>query len=145
MLPQNGAETHRCGPRRAPHRRGPPRRGAEAGLLVERSRFLPYFGSLLPSFNAFFKPCREAGHMSKKNLIHTFRKVYFFNGFWFVKDDPKFLLLFRGDFHCFHCCTEFCMLKKILTPPRESLSLCLTVPVCTTVPEELEKTPVCFQ
>ncbi len=25
----------------------------------------------------------------KKNLIHTFKKVYFFNGFWFVKDDPK--------------------------------------------------------
>ena len=27
--------------------------------------------------------------MSKKNLIHTFKKVYFFNGFFFVKDDPK--------------------------------------------------------
>ena len=27
--------------------------------------------------------------MSKKNLIHTFGKVYFFNDFWFVKDDPE--------------------------------------------------------
>ena len=46
------------------------------------------FGSLLSSFNTFFKPRKRGWSHVKKNLFHTFRKVYFFNGFRFVKDDP---------------------------------------------------------
>ncbi len=61
----------------------------------------------------------------KKNLIHTFKKVYFFNGFWFVKDDPEghnirarlllcFSLLgfFLPKFQIFLTCGHFARLKK---------------------------------